>query len=141
MCREITHIIIHCSATGPTFDVTAAQVDAWHLRRGWSGIGYHYFIRRNGLIEPGRMLKTMGAHARGFNAHSIGVCYAGGVDADGHPEDNRTSEQRQSLLQLIQQLRRAWPQAVVCGHCELPGVKKACPSFDVASWLKTEGLS
>ena len=89
--RKITLIIVHCSAVRPDQQSSAAQIDTWHRQRGWKfGIGYHYVVRRNGSIEAGRPEWMVGAHCVGHNAHSIGVCYEGGLDIRGKPADTRT---------------------------------------------------
>lgn len=77
-----------------------------------------------------------GAHARGHNATSIGVCYVGGVDEKMNPEDNRTAEQLRSMQLLVSLLWAMFPDADVLGHRDLPEVTKACPSFDVKTWLE-----
>ena len=93
--RTITMIVIHCSAVRPDQTSSAAQIDTWHRRQGWKlGIGYHYVIRRDGTIEPGRPEWMIGAHCKNHNAHSIGVCYEGGYDIRGQPADTRTAEQK-----------------------------------------------
>ena len=89
--RIISLIIVHCSAVTPDQTSSAAQIDTWHRDRGWKfGIGYHYVIRRNGEIEPGRPEWMVGAHCVNHNSHSIGVCYEGGLDIRGQPADTRT---------------------------------------------------
>ena len=86
--RTITLIVIHCSAVKPDQMSSAAQIDSWHRKQGWKlGIGYHYVVRRNGEIEPGRPEWLIGAHCKNHNAHSIGVCYEGGLDIRGQPAD------------------------------------------------------
>lgn len=128
--RFINLIVIHCADTYARMDIGRKEIDAWHKERGWAGIGYHYVIRRDGTIEPGRPEEQPGAHVTGHNSHSIGICYAGGKGADGKPEDNRTYEQRSALLLLVKELKRKYPEARVAGHRDLnPG--KACPCFDV----------
>ena len=127
--REISKIIIHCSATPPDMDIGRSEIDRWHKQRGWSGIGYHFVIRRDGGIETGRPVSRMGAHTKGHNRDSIGVCWIGGVDAQNKPEDNRTQEQRHAMGDLVSELRRQYPQAQVHGHRDF--ARKACPSFVV----------
>lgn len=132
--RKIDKIIIHCSATKPSMDIGAKEINQWHKQRGWDSIGYHYVIRRNGQIEKGRDESIAGAHCRGYNQSSIGVCYVGGVAEDGKtPEDTRTEEQKRALVQLVRTLKRKYPVATIHGHNEF--AKKACPSFDVQKWL------
>ena len=134
MKRKINKIIIHCSATPPTMDVDANTVDRWHKERGWSGIGYHFFIKRDGQIEIGRPLEIQGAHTSGHNKNSIGVCYAGGVDSKMCPEDNRTSGQIASFLLLLRFLKNTFPKAIIHGHRDFS--TKACPSFDATKEYK-----
>lgn len=129
--RKITEIIIHCSATPRGRNVTAAQIDSLHRQQGWRCIGYHYFIRLDGTIERGRPESESGAHCKGHNACSIGICYAGGLETDGRtPADTRTARQRASLLQFVAELKSRYPTATVHGHNEF--ARKTCPCFNVA---------
>jgi N-acetyl-anhydromuramyl-L-alanine amidase AmpD len=139
MERKIEKIIIHCSATKPTQDVGSKEIRSWHMAKGWKDIGYHFVVRRDGKIELGRKLDVRGAHARGHNSTSIGVCYIGGVDENNKPEDNRTEQQLDSLEFLVSLLWAMFPDADVMGHCDLPEVTKACPCFDVKNWLESFG--
>ena len=93
--RTITLIIIHCSATpeGKSLSAEACRQDHI-LHRGFRDIGYHFYITRDGEIHRGRALEKIGAHCRNHNAHSVGVCYEGGLDANGKPKDTRTLEQK-----------------------------------------------
>ncbi|MGB6230746.1 MAG: N-acetylmuramoyl-L-alanine amidase [Litorimonas sp.] len=135
--RRIDHIVIHCAATMPSLDIGAEDIDRWHKARGWSGIGYHGVIRRNGAFEPGRSVHKTGAHARGFNRNSIGVCLAGGLGRDNRPAPDYTRAQWRTLRRVIACLREQYPDADFVGHRDLPGVAKACPSFDLRHWLAT----
>jgi N-acetyl-anhydromuramyl-L-alanine amidase AmpD len=94
-------------------------------------VGYHLFIKRNGDVQIGRLFHIRGAHSKGHNKYSIGICYAGGVDRLGLPDDNRTKEQKDALRATIRTLRHKFPDAVVLGHRDLEGANTACPSFDV----------
>ncbi len=134
MKRKINKIIIHCSATPPSMDIDADRVDEWHRQRGWSGIGYHFFIKRDGQIQTGRPLEKSGAHTKGQNKNSIGICYAGGVDKDMCPEDNRTSSQIASFLLLLRLLKNMFPEAIIHSHRDFS--PKACPSFDATNEYK-----
>ena len=128
--RKITEIIIHCSATPSGVDYTVADIDRWHRQRGYNKIGYHYVIYRDGTIHNGRPVEEIGAHCRGHNPHSIGVCYIGGLDADTlEPADTRTPEQCKALKELVSQLKQQYPGATVHGHNEF--ANKACPCFQV----------
>ena len=128
--RVITLLIIHCSAVKPDQTSSAAQIDTWHRQRGWKfGIGYHYVVRRNGEIEHGRPEWMIGAHCLNHNAHSIGICYEGGLDARGQPDDTRTAEQKASLRRLLEDLHRRYPRAIIVGHHDLDP-KKACPCIE-----------
>lgn len=130
------YIVVHCSATG-TQNFGAADIDKWHRKQGWACIGYHYVIRRDGTVEEGREEDVVGAHVAGFNENSIGICMIGGVDADdpAKAQNNFTKEQFDSLKQLLVDLKVRHPHATIQGHRDFPGVKKACPSFDVREWL------
>ena len=125
--RKIDTIIIHCAATKG--DVSAATIRKWHKERGWKDIGYHYVIRTNGTIEVGRPLEQAGAHTRGHNKNSIGICLAGGYD--GTP--SYTKEQWRSLGVLIEGLRAEFDYPAICGHNDFT-TAKTCPNFDVEVW-------
>ena len=128
--RTITLIIIHCSAVRPDQMSSAAQIDSWHRERGFHlGIGYHYVIRRDGTIEPGRPEWMIGAHCVNHNAHSIGVCYEGGLDIRGQPADTRTPAQKAAMRQLLEDLHRRYPRALIVGHRDLNPLK-ACPGYE-----------
>ena len=128
--RVITLVVVHCSAVRPDQLSSAAQIDTWHRQRGFHlGIGYHYVVRRNGEIEPGRPEWLTGAHCQNHNAHSIGVCYEGGLDIRGQPADTRTEAQKASLRQLLEDLHRRYPRALIVVHHDL-NPQKACPCFD-----------
>lgn len=127
--RKITEIIIHCSATIEGKDCTVADIDHWHKARGWRGIGYHYVIYRDGSIHAGRPISETGAHCAGHNAHSIGICYIGGLSKEGKSKDTRTPEQHKAMRSLIKQLKEEFPEASIHGHREY--ANKACPCFDV----------
>ena len=133
--RNIDKIIIHCSATPEGKNFTVKQIDACHRQRGFNGIGYHFVIYLDGSVHVGRALAKAGAHCKGYNAHSIGVCYIGGVAADGKtPKDTRTDAQKESLVKLITELRQQFPNASVHGHREF--ANKACPCFDARKEYK-----
>ncbi|WAW09981.1 N-acetylmuramoyl-L-alanine amidase [Oxalobacter vibrioformis] len=136
--RKINHIVIHCSATRPSQDTSAADIDRMHRGRGWLGIGYHYVIKRDGTVETGRPLEKPGAHVEGHNAYSIGICLSGGVAEDGKtPEMNYTKKQFNALEDIMSELTQRFPKAEVLGHRDFKGVKKACPCFDVREWFST----
>jgi N-acetylmuramoyl-L-alanine amidase len=133
--RTIDKIIIHCTATPEGRPVTVKEVDTWHRARGFAGIGYHYLIGLNGEIWRGRNVELAGAHCEGQNAHSIGVCYAGGLAADGKTAmDTRTPAQKAALITLVGELKKTYPGAAVHGHREF--ANKACPCFDAKNEYK-----
>lgn len=137
--RKIDKIILHCAATPEGKDYTVAQIDQWHRARGFNGIGYHYVVYRDGSVHAGRSVEKAGAHCAGQNANSIGVCYIGGCAADGKtPKDTRTAAQRAALEKLVKELLRQYPGATVHGHNEF--ANKACPSFNVKTWLAQAGI-
>lgn len=126
--RKIDLIVVHCTATPAGRNVSVADIRAWHIARGFADIGYHYIIALDGTVEPGRDISIAGAHARGYNAHSVGVCYVGGLDASGNPADTRTAAQRQALLSVLRELKSRFPDARIIGHRDVAA--KACPCFD-----------
>lgn len=138
-------IVIHCSATPPQQDIGAYEIGERQKKppQSFTSIGYHYVIRRSGVVELGRPKDEQGAHARdgGYNHFSLGVCLVGGVDTHLAPQNNFTPAQWASLRVLIQDLKKEHPGAQVLGHRDIPGVKKACPSFDVATWLTQSGFN
>ncbi len=145
---NIKYIVIHASATARQMDIGAAEINIWHKERGWDGIGYHLVIRRNGLVEFGRPLNKPGAHVKGYNYISWGVCMVGGLDNQGNIEDNYTKEQYETLVDVIRYLKRLAPTSEVVGHRDLsPDINgdgivdkwewvKECPCFDVSTFLK-----
>lgn len=131
--RTVTLLIIHCSATPQGVRLSFEQCRRDHiLHRRFSDIGYHFYLTRDGEIHRGRPLEKVGAHCRNHNRHSIGICYEGGLTADGHPADTRTREQKASLVALLRELRRMFPKALVVGHHDLDP-QKACPCFNVVA--------
>jgi len=133
---ETTMIVVHCSATPAYMDVGAPEIKRWHLARGWSDIGYHWVVRRNGTMERGRKQNLQGAHCKQVNSTSIGICLVGGTYEDNEPHDNFTMEQYASLKTLVYGLWLEYPSiSAVCGHRDIPGVSKDCPSFEVADFL------
>ena len=136
--REINKIIVHCSATKPSMDVCAGDIRQWHKGKGWDDIGYHYVIKRDGTLEKGRDMRKAGAHAKGHNFRSAGICLIGGIDEDKNADDNFTLKQYNTLIQLISFLKMTFPIDDVLGHRDLPDVNKECPCFDVRAWLKFE---
>jgi N-acetylmuramoyl-L-alanine amidase len=133
--RRINKIIVHCTATPEGRPVTVNDVDKWHRRRGFDCIGYHYLIGLNGEVWPGRNIERAGAHCTGYNGDSIGVCYVGGLAADGKtPKDTRTAAQKAALIALIGKLKKEYPGVRVHGHREF--ANKACPCFDAKNEYK-----
>ena len=148
--KTIDSIIIHCTATREGQDIRASDIDKWHKERGWKMIGYHYIIDLDGTIEPGRPLTMTGAHCKGWNDHSIGICYVGGLDKNGKPKDTRTNAQKMAMFNLVYHLLDKYPEiSQILGHRDTsPDLNgdgeispnewiKACPCFDVKSEFPT----
>lgn len=126
----VEYIVLHCAATPPEMDVRLKDIDLWHRQQGWLACGYHIVIARDGTIEFGRPLDKQGAHVKGVNHKSIGVCMAGGINATTRaPEDNFTDAQWASVRFVLLALENLYPKARVVGHYELDA-RKACPSFN-----------
>lgn len=145
--RKIDMIVIHCSATRADVPLSPRQLDEMHRQRGFDGCGYHYYVRRDGEICTMRPVDRPGAHAKGYNQHSIGVCYEGGLDEQGRPADTRTELQKRSLRVLVRVLAMDFQTRRIVGHRDLSpdlngdGViepekwTKVCPCFDVGTEL------
>lgn len=135
--RTINEIIIHCSATEAGKDIKAADIKRFHTAptskggNGWKDIGYHYVVDLDGTIEKGRPIDQQGAHVKGHNANTIGICYVGGL-YKGKATDTRTEAQRKSLLKLVKALKMVFPDIKkVKGHRDYAA--KACPCFDACA--------
>jgi hypothetical protein len=141
--RQIDEIIIHCSATRPDWWKSKSakqklnEVRKWHLNRGWSDVGYHYMIDRDGTVVVGRDVERAGAHVLGHNKNSIGICLFGGhgSSASDKFQDNFTPDQEAALVKLIAKLREDFPSIVrISGHNQYSA--KACPGFSVPAWME-----
>lgn len=131
--RTITLIIIHCSATPEGRSLSFEECRRDHImHRHFRDIGYHFYITRDGTVHDGRPIEKVGAHCEGHNSHSIGICYEGGLDANGKPADTRTEAQRKALKSLVARMHRLFPKALIVGHHDL-NPRKACPCFKVNS--------
>lgn len=152
MNRRIGLLAIHCTATmaGRPFDVEAIR--RMHKAQGWSDIGYHWLIGINGELWPGRPESIAGSHIRGHNANSIGICYVGGIGANGRPADTRTDAQKATMARLLKERRGVYPRARIRGHRDMSPDKdgdgvverhewlKDCPCFDVREWCRSVGI-
>ena len=148
--RQINLIVIHCSATEAGKDYSVEDITLWHKQRGFRTIGYHFLIHLDGKIDGVkqgcRSIPEIGAHAKGKNRASIGICYVGGL-LYSEPTDTRTAAQINALRCLIKSLESIYPEAEIVGHRDLSvdlngdGViqkqewMKACPSFNVKTEL------
>jgi len=134
-------IVIHCSATPEDMDIGVEKIREWHVKeRGWDDVGYHYIIKRNGMVEHARPEKYMGAHARAVNHCSIGICLIGGSNKSGEWENNFTESQFKILTNLLLNLKDRYSLTKIIGHYEVEE-KKKCPSFNVPEWLKKENIN
>ena len=126
--KEIKFIIIHCSATRANRPFSTEALIATGRER-FGQPSYHYYVRQSGEVVQVLPEHVRGAHAKGYNSISIGICYEGGLDVQGHPADTRTEAQKTALLALLRELTTRYPSARILGHNELPHVAKACPCF------------
>ena len=106
-----------------------------HIKNGWAGIGYHYYIDLNGQVWEGRPEAYIGSHVKNHNSISIGICYCGGLDKKGKPKDTRTDAQIKSMAELCAMLHKKYPTATFHGHNEFAA--KDCPCFNVKEWIKS----
>lgn len=144
---DIRYLIIHCSATTSRQDYSVDRLERDHQKRGFETVGYHYYIRRDGAVHQLRKHHEVGAHCRGYNRCSLGICYEGGMSDDRKiPTDTRTVEQRWAMEHLLLLLKAIYPKAEIVGHRDLsPDLDgdgrvmprewiKACPSFDARDY-------
>lgn len=125
LLNHVDYIVVHCADTPAGRDDSAADIRRWHVKgNGWADIGYHFVVRLDGTVEPGRDLKYQGAHVAAYNSRSVGVCYIGGKGGD-----TRTPAQVAALNELLRSLLRRFPGAVIVGHHDLDP-RKQCPCFD-----------
>jgi hypothetical protein len=143
--RKIRKLIVHCSATQEGKEISVDTIRKWHLKRGWRDIGYHFVIDLKGNVEEGRPIEMTGAHTKGENFDSIGICYIGGVeknrDENGKwiAKDTRTPEQKESLEDLLCRLKGLYPSSVVYGHNDFSS--KSCPCFNAKEeyeWISNQ---
>ena len=130
--EDVRFLVVHCSATRCDRNFSVERL----IETGKERFGqpsYHWYVRRNGNLIPTLPESVRGVHAAGYNRCSIGICYEGGLDANGDAADTRTPQQKASLLELLKSLRRDYPKARIVGHRELPGVHKDCPCFDAST--------
>lgn len=134
--RKIHYIVIHCTATAQTATVENIQ-KYWKNGLGWNNPGYHHLIKYNGEVVDLQPIEKVANGVSGHNYESIHISYMGGIDEKGKPIDNRTPAQIRAMIELVKKYQKQFPASKVLGHRDFLGVKKACPSFDVARWLKT----
>ena len=137
--REIKYIVIHCTATQPNTKKESI-LNYWKNTLKWKNVGYHRLVDANGVIHELAKYEQVTNGVKGFNSNSINFSYIGGIDVAGRPKDTRTIKQKESLLYLVKQAKKQFPNAIVQGHRDFKGVVKACPSFDVKEWLKENNL-
>ncbi|MBR6129559.1 MAG: N-acetylmuramoyl-L-alanine amidase [Bacteroidaceae bacterium] len=142
--RRITDIIIHCTATPEGQAKSIAKITQEHKNRGFNTIGYHYVIMLDGTIALGRDADIIGAHCSGYNAHSIGVSYVGGLEnKPGVPykklkaKDTRTEAQKSALRNLLMLLKKAYPNAVIKGHRDYSPDKNGDGLIEPSEWIKS----
>ena len=152
---SMKYLVLHCTATPDGREVTSGEIRHWHTDpvkkggRGWKQVGYTDMIHLDGRVE--RLVRNnedaevdpweVTNGAKGYNTVSRHVVYVGGVSKDGKTaKDTRTEAQLKAMTAYVRDFHARFPQIRIVGHGELPGVKKACPSFDVAAWLRSIGI-
>ena len=127
--RDIKYIAVHCTATSQKTNISAIQ-NYWKNQLGWKMPGYHFIVLPDGSVVKLLDIALVSNGVKGFNSVSINISYLGGVDAKNKPLDNRTAEQKKTLLLILKELKKQFPKAIIQGHHDFPNVAKACPSFD-----------
>ena len=153
MSKPMRYLVIHCTATPEGREVSADEIRRWHTApvsqggRGWKQVGYTDMVHLDGSVE--RLVNNnedaqvdsweVTNGAAGYNSVSRHIVYVGGCDKAGKPKDTRTEAQRETLKRYVEDFHARFPQVKIVGHHELnPG--KACPSFDVPTWLRSIGI-
>lgn len=130
--KNIKYLVIHCSDTIDDLNITAIDIHNMHIGFGWDGIGYHKIINKNGVVENGRPEYWVGAHVKGKNHESLGVCLIG--------RKQFTPEQYETLKKVLVKWKGDYPKAKIVGHREAIKTEKTCPNFDVREWCRNNGL-
>lgn len=151
---RLKYLVLHCTATAEGREVTSQEILHWHTApvskggRGWKQVGYTDLIHLDGQVE--RLVANnedaevdpweVTNGAKGYNSISRHVVYVGGCDKHLKAKDTRTAAQLKAMTEYVRNFHHRFPQVKIVGHCDLPGVSKSCPSFDVAQWLKSIGI-
>ena len=133
--RSIKYLAVHCTATSQNTSISAIQ-SYWKNQLGWKMPGYHFIVKPDGEVVNLLPMGQVSNGVKGFNSQTVNISYIGGVDAKNVPVDNRTPQQKTSLLKLLRELKQKFPTAIIQGHRDFPNVKKACPSFDAKKEYK-----
>tara|TARA_B100000161_G_C33549777_1_gene414827 strand:- start:1268 stop:1669 length:402 start_codon:yes stop_codon:yes gene_type:complete len=128
--ENIKLLVVHCSDTKNSMNLSAIDIHKMHIGFGWDGIGYHKIIKRSGKIENGRPEYWIGAHVKGKNNISLGVCLIG--------RDSFTKKQFKSLEKVLKNWKFLYPKAKIVGHKDTGNTLKTCPNFDVITWSKNK---
>lgn len=131
--ETVRYLVVHCSDTPEDEPLGVRGIHAMHLGFGWHGIGYHAVIDRDGTVEPGRPEYWIGAHVKGHNHESLGVCLVGRAEF--------TEAQMDALERVLRDWKGRYPDAAVRGHCDFPSTEKTCPNFDAASWAESRRIA
>lgn len=130
--KSIKLLVVHCSDTDNNVNIGAREIHKMHLSFGWDGIGYHKVISRSGKIENGRPEFWVGAHVKGKNEMSLGVCLIG--------RDYFTKPQFLSLEKVLRDWKSLYPDAKILGHRDTNNTSKTCPNFDVSVWCREQNI-
>lgn len=130
--QNIKLLVVHCSDHDDSQKVTARDIHEMHLKFGWNGIGYHKIINRSGKVENGRPEYWIGAHVKGKNNISLGVCLIG--------RNKFTKKQFISLERVLKKWKSLYPKAKIVGHKDTGNTHKTCPNFDVKTWVEENFL-
>ena len=128
--KKVELLVVHCSDTDNSKNIDASDIHKMHLDFGWNGIGYHKIIKRSGEIENGRPEYWIGAHVKGKNDISLGVCLIG--------KNQFTEKQYIALEKVLRKWKKKYPNAIILGHRDTGNTNKTCPNFDVLTWSKNK---
>ena len=131
------YIVVHCSKTSETEDIGVNELRAKAIEEGWSDVGFHFVIKRDGTVEEGRAIDTIGGHLFGWDSICLGICVIGGIgpNTESGSTTNYTQAQTKSLIELLIKLRKEY-KAAICAPFDFPGVTDSSPYFDIKEWVK-----
>lgn len=134
--RNIKYVVVHCTATAQTASVESIK-RYWKEKLNWKSPGYHYLVEPDGNIVQLLDEDKPSNGVAGYNSVSMNVCYTGGIDRNGKAVDNRTEEQKASLVFLLERLKEKYPRATIKGHRDFSSDLNGNGVIEPSEWIKS----